>query len=147
MKSKKNVNDLCRDLNLFIDQNQKKTFTSAELVEELKKIGFNKNMAYAVAISNFPSEKMGSSKLYNCPKEHILNRIIVGLFSKQREKANNYAKERKEVKSAFMTEEQAIQLLVAKGYRIQKPIGFDIDKFYKDNPTLYAKYMAYEDIK
>ena len=47
----------------------------------------------------------------------------------------------------FMTlspEEKAIATLQAAGYQIRKIVGFDMERFQKENPVLYKKYLKYE---
>lgn len=42
-------------------------------------------------------------------------------------------------------EEKSINFLKSQGYKIKVCRGFDVERFRKENPDLYQKYLIYED--
>jgi hypothetical protein len=42
-------------------------------------------------------------------------------------------------------EEKSISFLKSQGYKIKVCRGFDIERFQRENPDLYQKYLIYED--
>lgn len=140
----KTVEELTKILNEFRTSHLNKTFTSSELVKELMSVGFGKNVAYYVIKKSFPFEKMGSTVLYTCPKEPVLKGIVVGAIQKQRDNANMYHRRKKEGVKNELSEQEALKVLAGKGYQIHRCVGFDVDRFKKENPELYNKYLKYE---
>lgn len=144
MKHRVNIQEKSQILNEFISKNSNKTFTSGELMDALKELGFNKNVAGIIARSAFTYEKAGTSTLYETPKKPI----YIGLIESAYKKANNYQKVCRKSKNLqeeeTLSEEKALALLSTKGYQIRKCIGFDLDRFAKENPDLYKKYLKYE---
>ena len=43
-----------------------------------------------------------------------------------------------------LTEESAINLLKSAGYKISKPVGFDVDSLKEENPDIFWKYVKLE---
>ena len=40
----------------------------------------------------------------------------------------------------------AIRLLLSKGYKVSRPLGLDVKQLLKDHPELESKYMRYANI-
>lgn len=144
MNKRINIEEQTRKINEFISKNKGKVITgSSDLVTELHKMGFNKNVAYKI-ISGFEKEKMGTTTLYSIPSEPIYIKRLEGYYKS----VNKEAYDRKNVKKAKVenqsNEEAALALLASKGYQIRKCVGFDLERFAKENPVLYKKYLKYE---
>ena len=106
-------------------------------------MGFNNNVAYKI-ISSFEKEKMGTTTLYSIPSQPIYIKRLEGYYKS----VNKEAYDRKNAKKAGIenqsSEEAALALLASKGYQIRKCMGFDLERFSKENPDLYKKYLKYE---
>jgi len=144
MNKRVNIEEQTRKINEFISKNKGKVVTgSSDLVAELHKIGFNKTVAYKI-ISGFEKEKMGTITLYSIPSEPIYIKRLEGYYKS----VNKEALERKRTKKSEIeiqqSEEAALAFLSSKGYQIRKCVGFDLERFAKENPVLYKKYLKYE---
>ena len=133
-----------RKINDFIQKNQGKSFTGLELEEILHKLGFNKNVAYKIARSAFPFEKMGISTLYEVPKKPIYIELIKNLYKSVSDSQRKRIQSKKIEVKEQNAEEAALAFLSSKGYQIRKCVGFDLERFAKENPVLYKKYLKYE---
>ena len=89
---------------------------------------------------------MGSTRLYEVPKEPIHKSMLNGLYENFRNKRNKYNSSKKGEIISQNSEEAALALLSARGYQIRKCIGFDLERFQKENPILYKKYLKYETV-
>ena len=141
---KVNFEEQTRKINEFIQKNQGKSFTGSEIEETLHKLGFNKNIAYKIARSAFPFEKMGISTLYEVPKKPIYIELIKNLYKSVSDSQRKRAQSKKVEVKEQNAEEAALAFLSSKGYQIRKCIGFDLERFAKENPVLYKKYLKYE---
>lgn len=141
---KVDVAEQTRKINEFIQKNQGKSFTGSEIEEALHKLGFNKNVAYKIARSAFPFEKMGISTLYEVPKKPIYIELVKNLYKSVSDSQKKRVQGKKVEAKEQNTEEAALAFLSSKGYQIRKCIGFDLERFAKENPMLYKKYLKYE---
>lgn len=138
--------ELTRKLNEFREKARKenRTFTSAQLYEELGKMGFNASISKRVA-AFMDFEKIGTAKLYSAPEEPIHQSRIEHLYKDAKKSQNKYKARTKIDKTASMTEEEALEVLAKRGcYRIKRIVGFDLEKFAKEQPDMYRKYCKYE---
>lgn len=127
------IKEKTRLLNVFIAKSRTKTFTYEELAEELKNITARRPVLNNL-IKLFPCEQIGRNKLYEMPSKPI----YIGLV----EKCWNYKYERHT--TPVSEEDAALALLASKGYQIRRVVGFDLERFQKENPDLYKKYLKYE---
>ena len=138
--------ELTGKLNKFCQKcrDEKRTFSSAQLYEELEKLGFNASISKRVAaFMNF--EKIGTAKLYSAPEEPIHQSRIEKLYREAKKSQNKYKARTKVAKTASMTEKEALEVLAKRGcYRIKRIVGFDLEKFAKEQPDMYRKYCKYE---
>lgn len=155
---KVNVEELTAALNNFIQSNKNKTFTRQELGEKLSEVGFNPMVSGIIIPKLFPYEKMGTSRLYGIPKEPIYMGVIEGCYKTARGYKNSSRKAAKkiatkEVKTPVVDNfaeakevNDAIRLLLSKGYKVSRPLGLDVKQLLKDHPELESKYMRYANI-
>ena len=146
---KVNIEEKTRKLNEFRIECINKSFTWSELKEIFKERGITTDpMTITNILKLFPFETIGHSKIYEMPKTPI----HISLLKKAWEERAKYQKENKK-KNISVTkedlikisdEESALNLLRSKGYQIKKCIGFDVERFAKENPDLYKKYLKYE---
>lgn len=137
--------ELTRKLNEFREKGRRenKTYTSQQLYEELEKLGFNVSISRRVA-AFMDFEKIGTAKIYSMPESPIHQSRIERLYKA----AANYQKKSKAAskiaKAEDLTEKQALDMLIKKGYRIKKAIRFDLERFMSEQPEMYRKYCIYE---
>lgn len=156
---KVNVEELTKALNGFILANKNKTFTRQEIGEKMAELGFNPQVTGIIVPKLFPYEKMGTSRLYGVPKDPIYKGVIEGCYKTARGYKNS---SRKAAKKAIAKEEKtsvvdtfaeakeindAIRLLLSKGYKVSRPLGLDTKALLADHPELAKKYMRYDIIK
>lgn len=138
--------ELSEKLNRFREKARAegKTFTSAQLYEEFEKMGFNASIAKRVAaLMDF--EKIGTAKLYSMPEKPIHKDKIEGLYKDAKKSCKKYAAKHGRNKSEEMTEKQALEVLSKAGcYRIKRIVGFDLERFAKEQPDMYRKYCKYD---
>ena len=162
MKKKINIEELTKALNSFIQSNKSKTFTRQEIGEKMIELGFNDQMTRLIIPRVFPFEKLGASRLYGLPKSPVYKGIIEGCYKTTRNYSKKYfsKKEKTTVKEKVAVKEKpitdsfaeakevndAIHLLLSKGYKISRPLGLDIKALLADHPELESKYMRYANI-
>lgn len=143
---KVNIEEKTRQLNEFRMANLHKSFSGRELQDYLYNLGISRTIASALMSKCFPYEKMGSTRLYEVPKEPIHKSMLNGLYENFRNKRNKYNSSKKGEIISQNSEEAALALLSARGYQIRKCVGFDLERFQKENPVLYKKYLKYETV-
>ena len=143
---KVNIEEKTRQLNEFRMANLHKSFSGRELQDYLYNLGISRTIASALMSKCFPYEKMGSTRLYEVPKEPIHKSMLNGLYENFRNKRNKYNSSKKGEIISQNSEEEALALLSARGYQIRKCIGFDLERFQKEQPILYKKYLKYETV-
>lgn len=154
---KVNVEELTKALNSFIQLNKNKTFTRQEIGEKMAELGFNPQVTGIIVPKLFPYEKMGTSRLYGLPKEPIYKGVIEGCYktargykTSSRKAAKKATKEAKTpVVDNFVEAKEvndAIRLLLSKGYKVSRPLGLDTKQLLADHPELAQKYMRYANV-
>lgn len=150
---KVNIEELSAALNIFIQKNTNKTFTRKELSEKLGELGFNNQVIGVIIPKVFPSEKLGTSKLYNLPKNPVYKGIIEGCYKVtrgyRRKKENKPVQKISVIVDNFTEAKEvndAIRLLLSKGYKVSRPLGLDTKQLLADHPELAQKYMRYANI-
>lgn len=154
---KVNVEELTKALNGFIQSNKNKTFTRQEIGEKMAELGFNPQVTGIIVPKLFPYEKMGTSRLYGIPKDPIYKGVIEGCYKTARGYKNSSRKSAKksakEMKTPIVDNfaeakeiNDAIHLLLSKGYKVSRPLGLDVKQLLKDHPELESKYMRYANI-
>ena len=159
MRKKVNIEELTAALNGFIQSNKNKTFTRQELGEKILELGFNDQMTRLVIPKIFPYEKLGTSRLYGLPKNPVYKGIIEGCYKTTKDYSKKYFKSKenkatKEVKTPVVVDtfaeakevNDAIRLLLSKGYKVSRPLGLDVKALLADHPELESKYMRYANI-
>ena len=132
------ITELTKKVNEFRKENIGKQYSSKELYEELYKLGFNLHISKRVA-ALFPAQKLGTSKYYEMTDEPIHQSKISALYEASKKA---YTKSRN--KGEELTEKSALELLNTLGYRIKRIVGFDMEKFMKEQPEMYRRYCKYE---
>ena len=162
MKKKINIKELTAALNNFIQSNKNKTFTRQELGEKMVELGFNDQVTRLIIPKVFPFEKLGTCRLYSTPKEPVYMGVIEGCYKTTKKYSEKYFSRVKENKSSTQKEKtpvivdkfteakevnDAIHLLLSKGYKVSRPLGLDTKALLADHPELTQKYMRYDIIK
>lgn len=139
-----NTVELTQKLNQFRMDHPNKSFTREELKESLLPLGFNKQIEGAIVPKFFPYEKIGQARIYTMPKEPIHKSAVEAVYESFRRTRNKLRNQKKEEIHSQNSEEEALALLSARGYQIRKCVGFDLERFQKEQPILYRKYLKYE---
>ena len=139
----KDYQQLTGALNKFRMEHLNKTFEREELVTALREIGFNHNTSSSI-LSFIPSEKVGTKKIYTFSKEPIHRAQVEGVYRNEAKLRKKSSDKKKAEKLEVGSEEAALALLQSKGYQIRRAVGFDLERFQKENPILYRKYLKYE---
>ena len=132
------ITKLTKKVNEFRKEHIGRQYSSKELYEELYKLGFNLHISKRVA-ALFPAQKLGTSKYYEMTDEPIHQSKITALYEASKKA---YTKSRN--KGEELTEKSALELLNTLGYRIKRIVGFDMEKFMKEQPEMYRRYCKYE---
>ena len=132
--------ELLSKFNTLRQQNLKKEFTPAELEKLLNSNGFNSSIVSLLkkVPGLFQVQKLSTSRWYSFT-EKPLNYLEMEKILRE------YCTPKKSSPKEKLTPEQeAVQLLVSKGYIVKRPIGLDTEKLRKELPDVYQKYMNYE---
>ena len=142
-----NIQEKTRALNEFRIEASNKSFTYGELKDIFKERNItNDPMTMSGILRLFPFEKIGKNKIYEVPKNPIHISLIKKIWASRAEyqRRKNNEKKKVVIPSVEISEEDALNFLSSKGYQIRKCIGFDLERFQKENPELYRKYLKYE---
>lgn len=143
-----NIEEKTRALNEFRVEASNKSFTYGELKDIFKERNItNDPMTLSGILRLFPFEKIGKNKIYEVPKNPIHISLVKKIWASRAEyqkKNNEKKKVVNTIHSVEISEEAALAVLATKGYQIRKCIGFDLERFSKENPDLYKKYLKYE---
>ena len=147
-----NIEEKTRALNEFRVEASNKSFTYGELKDIFKEKNItNDPMTLSGILRLFPFEKIGKNKIYEVPKNPIHVSLVKKIWAsradyQKKNKEKNKEKEKvvDNTPSIEISEESALAVLAAKGYQIRKCVGFDLERFSKENPILYKKYLKYE---
>lgn len=139
---RKNVEELTAEFNRLRMENQGRTFSSKHIYTVLQTIGINKNIAARLCakgyIESYSKPGTINEREYHFSAAPLHKQQLKNLYDEYN--ARHYKKKTK------LNIEPSIATLKAAGYQIQKPIGFDIEKFQKDHPELYMQYQRYETV-
>lgn len=140
---KQNYLALTESLNKFRMEHQSKTFTREELIGDLCELGFSKGISGMIIAKFIPSEKMGTSKLYSFGREPIHKSQVEAIYRK----FSSYGTTAPKKPATLISEEESlINKMKEMGYQVRKVVGFDMERFQKENPVLYKKYLKYETV-
>ena len=145
---KSNIEEKTRALNEFRVEASNKSFTYGELKSIFKERNItNDPMTLSGILRLFPFEKIGKNKIYEVPKNPIHISLVKKIWANRAEYQKKNIEKKKAINavhSVEISEEAALAVLATKGYQIRKCIGFDLERFSKENPDLYKKYLKYE---
>lgn len=150
---KVNVHELTGKLNQFRMNNENKTFSGDELHKQIVGLGFSNGIAYKITSKCFPFEPVGKGRLYEMPSKSINETLVASLYKSQAKYSEKVYNKKKEITTQVKTEadkfreakeeNDAIKLLLSKGYKIQRPLGLDVKQLLKDHPEMEKIYMRY----
>lgn len=131
----KDFTGLAKAINAFREANQNNKFDYQTLQARLNEFGFRKNVVSALIKKGYiTKEPIGNKQFqYGFKAEPINIYQLETVFKELRSK-----------KPKGIDTSVAISHLQSAGYKIQKCIGFDEEKFSKDHPELYQQYLKYE---
>lgn len=136
-----NKKEMTAKLNQFRIDHLGKSYTRQEMEAYLGQMGFNSGVI-RLLLPKLPFETIGRAKLFSMDS----NPIHVSVIDSCYKKCASYAHKTAVKKQEQCSEEQALQTLIKAGYKIQREIGFDLDRFKKEQPVMYQRYLKYETI-
>ena len=135
-----NYIDLTEKLNRFRMEHQSKTYTREELLKELKKLGMSSVYAQAfISKGVIPYEKVGKAYLYSFDSNPIHKSVVESVYYNRK----TY-RDKKVTIEVLSDEDKKVKAVKDLGYEVRKPVGFDMERFKKENPVLYKRYLKYE---
>lgn len=141
-----NFEEKVRKINEFRLESLNKSFTRNELEEVFRERGItcDKTILFRI-IQSFPHEKLGHTNLYEIPKTPVHISLVKAAWEKKSKYNKSWKSKRNiSIVKEDISEDSALELLRSKGYQIKKCVGFDLERFQKENPVLYKKYLKYE---
>lgn len=138
MRQKINFMRLTEDFNLLRSQLIGKEFSAEQMFKMCHNIGISRHLYNnMIRMGFFGFRKEGRNNIYWFKDEPIYK-------DKMKNCCRTYAQ--KKEKPSALTEESAVNLLKSIGYKISKPVGFDIDSLKKESPDIFWKYSKFEDL-
>lgn len=121
------IKNLSANFNAFREYNQGKHFKGGEILDILHKIGLPRNLSFrAIALNNGLIEKTGKGKKtrWSFPKEPVYYAKIENTIAeyKRRQKQYSIRKQKVSIVEKADSEQIAIDVLKALGYKIYKPV-------------------------
>lgn len=131
---------LTEDFNLLRSQLANKEFAAEQMYKMCHNIGISRHLYNnMIRMGFFGSRKEGVRNIYWFKDEPVYK-------DKMKTCCRTYSKSSspKKEETPILTEESAINLLKSAGYKISKPVGFDVDSLKKENPDIFWKYVKVE---
>lgn len=149
------IEDKTKQFNLCRMKYEKKAFMYEELYKTLKEFGIASNtVSLLLKHGCFDKEIINGRNVYSFQKEPLHQAVMARVLKEHRDQNKKYRQNKKVVALADVTKQpvvgtsnlvnEAIKLLSnSDEYVIQKKV-FDLDKFKRENPALYQKYLKFE---
>ena len=129
---------LTEDFNLLRSQLANKEFAAEQMYKMCHNIGISRHLYNnMLRMGFFGSRKEGVRNIYWFKDEPVYK-------DKMKTCCRTYSKPSKKEVLPVLTEESAINLLKSAGYKISKPVGFDVDSLKEENPDIFWKYVKLE---
>ena len=145
----KDFSGLAAAFNMLRMKFNNKPLTYKEVYVELPKIGVSAAIIQKMIERGWISKRRDpeNTKCNLYYLEQIINKLQFETLFKERRKENNKRnaakREKVEKESSTSDIETLISQLEEQGYKVLAP-KFDVEKFKKENPELYKKYLVYE---
>jgi hypothetical protein len=122
-----------------------KVFTYQELASLLKEKGIPVDITGLAIKHHFIDKAEVEGKMvYSFQTVSLHTDSMQSFYNEKNKKKKLWRENSKQPVKEALTERAAIALLSQKGYRIKRIIGFDLERFMKEQPELYHKYAKYE---
>lgn len=126
-------------------ENKKKSFTYAEITSLLKGAGIPLDITTLIIKHHFiDKEEVEGRMLYSFQETSLHTDSMQAFYDEKNRRKKLWNDSKKKPVKEALTERAAIALLSQKGYRIKRIVGFDLERFMKEQPELYHKYAKYE---
>lgn len=125
--------------------NKDKSFTYQELIALLKGAGIPADIT-GMAIKHHFIDKaeVDGHMLYSFQVSSLHIDSMQSFYNEKNKKKKIWRDNAKPAVKNALTERAAVALLQSKGYRIKRIVGFDLERFIKEQPEMYHKYAKYE---
>lgn len=126
-------------------ENKNKSFTYAELTALLKDAGIPLDITTLIIKHHFiDKEEVDGKMLYSFQANSLHMDSMQAFYDEKNRKKKAWNDSKKSPVKEALTERAALALLQSKGYRIKRIVGFDLERFMKEQPEMYHKYAKYE---
>lgn len=153
MGRKLNYKTLCERFNKIKGEHKDDLLTREQAVELFHSIGINAGIAKALLRGGvLESEKISNKIFYRFRSGPLHKDQLESYYRKNNAYSAKYnAKKRMEKQSSVEDKPlgateitDALRILKDSGYRVQK-VHFDLESLKKEEPSIYQKYLVYED--
>ena len=125
--------------------NKDKSFTHPELIALLKEKGIPADITMlAIRHHHIDKAEIEGKMLYSFQTVSLHMDTMQAFYNEKNKKKRQWRESSKSPVKECLTERAAVALLQAKGYRIKRIVGFDLERFMKEQPEMYHKYAKYE---
>lgn len=126
-------------------ENKKKSFTYTEITSLLKGAGIPIDITTLIIKHHFiDKEEVEGRMLYSFQETSLHTDSMQAFYDEKNRRKKLWNDSKKKPAKDALTEKAAIDLLNQKGYRIKRIVGFDLEKFMKEQPEMYRHYAKYE---
>jgi hypothetical protein len=128
-------------------ENKSKSFTYTELIALLKAAGIPLDITTLIIKHHFiDKEEVDGKMLYSFQANSLHMDSMQAFYDEKNRKKKAWNDSKKSPVKEALTERAALALLQSKGYRIKRIVGFDLERFMKEQPEMYHKYAKYEHV-
>lgn len=148
MKTKVNIEEVCKKFNTLRQENLRKIFSPSEMEELLVRNGIGKQIFRKMAQNAFFRVRKDPLHKGNCKQYAFLDTpIYKAQFERVYQEMRDYKNSRNSKKGEeTVSEESAIKLLKSLGYVLKKPAGLNEAALKREMPKIYEKYLTLVEI-
>ena len=142
--SKVTPENLCKAFNTLRQQYVGQKLISEQIVDMFQKENISKWIIYKMLQNSTLFTKIQKDSDKRC-RGYIMpsNPVNIHWFENWL-KDQHSTTSKKEEKKTLTLEEECIAYLKQQGFQMKKPKGFNVERFSKDYPQLYEKYLEFE---
>lgn len=144
--SKVTPENLCKAFNALRQQHVGQKLISEQIVDMFQKENISKWVIYKMLQTPTLFTKIQKDSDKRC-KGYMMpsNPVNIHWFENWLKDQHSTTPKKEEEKKLTL-EEECVAYLKSQGFKMQKPRGFNLEKFSKDYPQLYEKYLEFETV-